>query len=111
MSVVLPNSLLILVHLHLLNYPLKDASGYDDRLFDPMLRGIRERTKAMEDISYFLVGQVEEGRERARSVSANFWCFQAHVDPFCPSCYRHTLVSNLLIRLYFVYHCQSTWKV
>ncbi|CCM02621.1 uncharacterized protein FIBRA_04724 [Fibroporia radiculosa] len=76
MSVVLPYSLLILVHLHLLNYPLKDASGYDDRLFDPTRGGIRERTRAMEDICYFLVGQVEGGRERARSLLPMYPCLQ-----------------------------------
>ena len=63
----LPNGLLIILHLHLLNYPLQDAAGYDERLFDPS-RGMRERNKAMEDISYFLVGRIEGGKERAKGV-------------------------------------------
>lgn len=64
----LPNTLLLLVHLHLLAYPQKDTSGYDEHLFDPSHTGIRERTKAMEDISHFLVGKVAGGRQHANSV-------------------------------------------
>ncbi len=63
----IPNSLLIILHLHLLNYPLQDATGYDERLFDPS-RGMRDRSKAMEDITYFLVGKIEGGKERAKGV-------------------------------------------
>lgn len=64
----LPNALLIILHLHLLNYPLQDAAGYDERLFEQS-RGMRERTKAMEDITYFLVTRVEGSKERAKAVS------------------------------------------
>ncbi|OJT12315.1 hypothetical protein TRAPUB_11142 [Trametes pubescens] len=64
----LPNGLLIILHLHLLNYPLQDATGYDERLFDAA-RGMRERNKAMEDISYFLVGKIERSKERAKSAN------------------------------------------
>lgn len=63
----LPNGLLIILHLHLLNYPLQDATGYDERLFDPS-RGMRDRNKAMEDITYFLVGKIEGSKERVKSV-------------------------------------------
>ncbi|KZT70848.1 hypothetical protein DAEQUDRAFT_810432 [Daedalea quercina L-15889] len=73
---VLPHTLLILVHLHLLGYPLKDSSTYDERLFDPTRTGIRERTKALEDISYFLVGKVEGGKGRARSILPTYPCLQ-----------------------------------
>lgn len=64
----LPNTLLIILHLHLLNFPLQDASGYDERLFHHT-RGMRDRNKAMEDITYFLVSKLEGGKERAKSVS------------------------------------------
>lgn len=65
---VLPNSLLVLVHLHLLGYPLQDASAYNEHLFDPTRNGMRERTKAMEDICYFLIGKIGGGKDHARSV-------------------------------------------
>ena len=66
---VLPHTLLILVHLHLLDYPLNISSSYDERLFDPTRTSLRERTKALEDIAYFLVGKLEGGKGRARSVA------------------------------------------
>ena len=56
---MLPTSLLLLIHLHLLNFPSTDALNYDEKLFDPKTRGIRERVSTMEDVSYFLVGKVE----------------------------------------------------
>jgi len=76
-SNVLPITLLLLVHLHLLNYPPQVASTYNEHLFNPTRTGIRERTKAMEDICYFLVGKVEGGKESAKSVrlmSLQFQC-------------------------------------
>ena len=75
----LPHTLLILVHLHLLDYPLKHSAAYDERLFDPTRTGIRERTKVLEDISYFLVGRVEGSKGRARSVGVDatlFGCYR-----------------------------------
>ncbi|KAI0793828.1 hypothetical protein C8Q74DRAFT_535518 [Fomes fomentarius] len=71
----IPNSLLIILHLHLLNYPLQDATGYDERLFDPS-RGMRDRSKAMEDITYFLVGKIEGGKERAKGILPTYPCVQ-----------------------------------
>ncbi|KAI0664399.1 hypothetical protein C8Q70DRAFT_234350 [Cubamyces menziesii] len=71
----LPNGLLIILHLHLLDYPLHDATGYDERLFDPT-RGMRERNKAMEDISYFLVAKIERSKERAKSILPTYPCLQ-----------------------------------
>ncbi|KAI0642389.1 hypothetical protein C8Q79DRAFT_1121778 [Trametes meyenii] len=71
----LPNALLIILHLHLLDFPLQDASGYDERLFDSA-RGMRERNKAMEDISYFLVGKIEHSKERAKSILPTHPCLQ-----------------------------------
>ncbi|KAI0742022.1 hypothetical protein C8Q80DRAFT_1274349 [Daedaleopsis nitida] len=71
----LPNALLIILHLHLLNYPLQDAAGYNERLFDQS-RGMRERTKAMEDITYFLVTRVEGSKERAKALLPTYPCLQ-----------------------------------
>ncbi|KAI0675986.1 hypothetical protein C8Q78DRAFT_1007502 [Trametes maxima] len=71
----LPTTLLIILHLHLLDFPLQDASGYDERLFDST-RGMRERNKAMEDISYFLVGKIEHSKERAKSILPTYPCLQ-----------------------------------
>ncbi|OSD05308.1 hypothetical protein PYCCODRAFT_1223699 [Trametes coccinea BRFM310] len=71
----IPNALLILLHLHLLNYPIQDATGYDEHLFSPT-RGMRERNKAMEDICYFLVGKIERSKDRARSILPSYPCLQ-----------------------------------
>ncbi len=80
----LPNGLLIILHLHLLNYPLQDATGYDERLFDPS-RGMRDRSKAMEDITHFLVGKIEGSKERVKSVGV-----------LALLCVEHTLTPNYL---------------
>ncbi|KAI1796729.1 hypothetical protein LXA43DRAFT_1177865 [Ganoderma leucocontextum] len=71
----LPNGLLIILHLHLLNFPLQNAGGYDERLFH-RTRGTRERNKAMEDITYFLVGRLEGSKERAKSILPAYPCLQ-----------------------------------
>ncbi|KAH9933438.1 uncharacterized protein B0H18DRAFT_645376 [Fomitopsis serialis] len=55
---------------------LKDSTAYDERLFDPTRTGIRERTRALEDISYFLVAKIEGGRGRARSILSTYPCLQ-----------------------------------
>jgi hypothetical protein len=65
----LPIPLILLVHLHLLEYPSADNSEYDQNLFDPNVRGLRDRTKSMEDMCYFLVGKVEGRKESAKAVS------------------------------------------
>ncbi|GBE86319.1 predicted protein [Sparassis crispa] len=75
LPVALPHSLLVLVHLHLLDYPLKQAAQYDERLFNSKTNGIRERTKAMEDICYFLLGRIE-GRDRAKAILPMYPCLQ-----------------------------------
>lgn len=66
----LPLPLLQLIHLHLLEYPLANNPEYDQSLFDPTARGLRDRTKSMEDACFFLVGKVEGRREAAKPVSA-----------------------------------------
>jgi hypothetical protein len=52
-------SLLLLVHLYILHYPSVNAPEYDHDLFNPRVRGLRHRTKTMQDIAYFLVAQIE----------------------------------------------------
>ncbi|KAF8868560.1 hypothetical protein BD779DRAFT_1807953 [Infundibulicybe gibba] len=54
----LPLPLLLLVHLHLLSYPHAAKPEYDHALFDPRVRGLRDRIRSMEDVCYFLVGQI-----------------------------------------------------
>lgn len=56
-----PSTLVLLVQLYILNYPYVNNAEYDHDLFNPRVRGLRNRTKAMEDISYFLVGLIEGG--------------------------------------------------
>ncbi|TFK39587.1 hypothetical protein BDQ12DRAFT_665401 [Crucibulum laeve] len=65
----LPIPILILLHLHILEYPQANKPEYDHNIFNGQVRGLRDRTKLMEDICYFLVGKVEKGRDVARSPS------------------------------------------
>ncbi|KAL6306225.1 hypothetical protein BKA93DRAFT_824384 [Sparassis latifolia] len=90
LSVALPHSLLVLVHLHLLDYPLKQAAQYDERLFNSKTNGIRERTKAMEDICYFLLGRIE-GRDRAKAILPMYPCLQ----PLDTTAFRVSLTKYL----------------
>ena len=59
----LPPTLILLIHLHLLNFPLKTSSGYDENLFNPQKHGIGERSKTLEDVSFFLVSKLEGNKE------------------------------------------------
>ncbi|KAL1685098.1 hypothetical protein GGG16DRAFT_129608 [Schizophyllum commune] len=68
----LPPSLILLVHLHLLEYPHADRSEYDHNVFNPKTRGLKDRTKTMEDISYFLVRKLE--RDRVKTTLPNYPC-------------------------------------
>ncbi|KAL1674679.1 hypothetical protein EV122DRAFT_293300 [Schizophyllum commune] len=68
----LPPSLLLLVHLHLLEYPHADRSEYDHNVFNPKTRGLKDRTKTLEDISYFLVRKLE--RDRVKTTLPNYPC-------------------------------------
>ena len=65
----LPNPLILLIHLHILEYPNANNPEYDLNIFNSRVRGLRERVKLMEDISYFLVGRVEGGKSGAKTVS------------------------------------------
>ncbi|KAI0796119.1 hypothetical protein C8Q75DRAFT_362241 [Abortiporus biennis] len=68
----IPAPLLVLIHLHLLQYPLKDASGYDENIFNASTRGIGERTKALEDITFFLITKIEG--QQAKKILPTYPC-------------------------------------
>ncbi|KAJ7155854.1 hypothetical protein C8R46DRAFT_1356262 [Mycena filopes] len=72
----LPNPLVLLIHLHLLQYPHANKPEYDHNLFDARVRGLRDRTRTMEDICYFLITRIEGSKERARKVIATYPCAQ-----------------------------------
>jgi hypothetical protein len=68
MVVPLPLSLLLLINLHVLEFPLANNPDYDQHVFNPQTRGLRHRTKSMEDICHFLVGKLE--RSSLKQVSS-----------------------------------------
>jgi len=78
----LPLPLLLLIHIHLLGYPHADEPEYDEHVFNVKLRGLRDRIKTMEDLSYFLVGKIEP-RSRLKSVSILFPLSKDHGLDLC----------------------------
>ncbi|KAF8194937.1 hypothetical protein BJ912DRAFT_159770 [Pholiota molesta] len=58
-TIYLPSCLLLLVHLHLLEYPCSNRPEYDHNIFNPRTRGLRERARTMEEVTYYLVGKLE----------------------------------------------------
>jgi len=58
-ALYLPTPLLLLVHLHILEYTYANNAEYDHNIFNPRTRGLRERAKTMEDVAYFLVKKIE----------------------------------------------------
>lgn len=71
----LPPALVLLVHLHLLGYELRDGSDYNEDLFDQNSRGGGERIKTMESVSFFLVRKIEGTVPRAKKVrvDVSYW--------------------------------------
>ncbi|KAJ7773581.1 hypothetical protein DFH07DRAFT_801216 [Mycena maculata] len=55
----LPVPLILLVHLRILQYPHANKPEYDHNVFDSRVRGLRDRTKTMEDVCYFLVTRIK----------------------------------------------------
>ncbi|KAG6828551.1 hypothetical protein H0H92_007576 [Tricholoma furcatifolium] len=55
----LPIPLILLINLHILEYPHANRPEYDHAIFDPQVRGLKERIKILEDIAYFLVAKIE----------------------------------------------------
>ncbi|KAH8103899.1 hypothetical protein BXZ70DRAFT_670531 [Cristinia sonorae] len=76
MSAAIPASLAILIHLHLLNFQLKNAANYDENLFNAQKHGIGERSKALEDISYFLVTKIEGQKSQVKKILPTYPCSQ-----------------------------------
>ncbi|KAH9992724.1 hypothetical protein BJV74DRAFT_393505 [Russula compacta] len=69
----LPLPLLLLIHIHLLGYPHADEPEYDEHVFNVKMRGLRDRTKTMEDLCYFLVGKIEP-KPRLKSLFPTYPC-------------------------------------
>jgi hypothetical protein len=65
----IPDSILLLIHLHLLQCPLE----LDPNMFNSNTRGIGDRVKTMEHIVYFLMGKAE-GQQRLKVVSEHPSC-------------------------------------
>lgn len=61
----IPDSILLLLHLHLLQCTLPEAQ--DPNLFNPNSYGIGERIKNMERIVYFLMSVIENDKIKAVS--------------------------------------------
>ncbi|KAJ7080835.1 hypothetical protein B0H15DRAFT_856433 [Mycena belliarum] len=72
----LPVPLILLVHLHVLQYPHANKPEYDHNIFEPRVRGLRDRTKTMEDLCYYLVARIEGTKERARKALPTYPCLQ-----------------------------------
>ncbi|KAF9499498.1 hypothetical protein BDN71DRAFT_1502841 [Pleurotus eryngii] len=71
----LPTSFLLLVHLCILDYPHANKPEYDQDLFNATTRGLRERVKTMEDVTYFLVNSIV-GKKEARLMLPSYPCMQ-----------------------------------
>ncbi|KAJ7648234.1 hypothetical protein DFH06DRAFT_1095677 [Mycena polygramma] len=71
----LPVPLVLLIHLHLLQYPHANKPEYDHNVFDARVRGLRERTRTMEDVCYFLASRIE-GKDRVHKVIPTYPCVQ-----------------------------------
>ncbi|RDB23829.1 hypothetical protein Hypma_008945 [Hypsizygus marmoreus] len=69
----LPIPLILLVHLHILEYPHANKPEYDHNIFESRVRGLRDRTKLLEDVCYFLVGRLE-GSSSNRTILPTYPC-------------------------------------
>ncbi|KXN88049.1 hypothetical protein AN958_07781 [Leucoagaricus sp. SymC.cos] len=70
----LPLSLILLIHLRVLNYPFANEPQYDNNMFEARTKGLKDRVKMMEDICYFLVNQLEDNA--ARNILPMYPCSQ-----------------------------------
>jgi hypothetical protein len=71
--------LLLLLHLHLLNYPFDSQNPLDEHTFDSNVYSASSRSKSMEDISFFLVSKIEGQRGIAKKILPTYPCLQ-HSD-------------------------------
>ncbi|TFK17883.1 hypothetical protein FA15DRAFT_675736 [Coprinopsis marcescibilis] len=72
----LPLPLLLLVHLHILDYPSANDPEYGQDLFNPRIRGLKDRTRSMEDVVYFLISCLERGKGAAKMILPMYPCSQ-----------------------------------
>jgi hypothetical protein len=99
----LPTPVILLVHLHILEYPHANKPEYDHNVFEPRVHGLRERTKLLEDVSYFLVGRLEGS---ARNVCILFALinreFMAADPVYISQCnaIRHGRLSDVSIQVF-----------
>jgi len=104
----LPESLLLLIHLHILQYPYANEPEYDEHIFNVRIRGLRERAKTMEDVAYFLVGRIE-GRS-VKTVS-NAIRHRSNLHITCNRFFRHIPVYNQLHLSHSEPRSLSIWRV
>jgi hypothetical protein len=104
----IPLDVLLVVHLHILEYPHADRPEYGQGLFDARVRGLRERTTSMEQIAYFLVGKIEGGQDRARTVRSSSVIENSSID-LCligvfnvsvSAAIRHTFVPEFILQIF-----------
>ncbi|KAF7371182.1 hypothetical protein MSAN_00753700 [Mycena sanguinolenta] len=72
----LPAALILLIHLHLLQYPHANKPEYDHNIFNARVRSLRDRTRTMEDVCHFLIGRIEGTKDRVRKVISTYPCVQ-----------------------------------
>ncbi|KAF5356346.1 hypothetical protein D9756_004409 [Leucocoprinus leucothites] len=92
----LPLPLLLLIHLHILEYPRVNEPQYDKNLFDRRSKGLKDRVRMMEDICYFLVSLLESG---ARNILPTHPCsrpsdslaFRTSLSKFLETLRHHAL--------------------
>ncbi|KAK0434653.1 hypothetical protein EV421DRAFT_1839637 [Armillaria borealis] len=72
----LPLPLLLLIHLHILEYPHVNDPEYDINVFNPRTRGLRDRARSMQDIFYFLVGKIERTKARVQKILPSYPCLK-----------------------------------
>ncbi|KAF9529598.1 hypothetical protein CPB83DRAFT_893403 [Crepidotus variabilis] len=99
----LPWSLILLVHLHILDYPNANGSEYDHEMFNSRIRGLRDRARIMEDVTYFLVGKMEG--KGVKSILGSYPCSQ----PSDSLAFRTSLTRYLeQLRHQSIYHAKSS---
>ncbi|KAG7444424.1 uncharacterized protein BT62DRAFT_934083 [Guyanagaster necrorhizus] len=72
----LPLPLLLLVHLHILEYPHVNDPEYDINVFNSRTRGLRDRARSTQDIFYFLVGKIERTKARVQKILPSYPCLK-----------------------------------
>ncbi|KAK0189169.1 hypothetical protein F5146DRAFT_1058251 [Armillaria mellea] len=87
----LPLPLLLLIHLHILEYPHVNDPEYDINVFNPGTHGLRDRAQSMQDIFYFLVGKIERTKSRVQKILPSYPCLK----PADTTTFRNSLAKYL----------------